>query len=326
MVRYPSRKWPIVLGVVLVLLIVALLVIWIIAQVNQKQWTLLVIGSVFFGLVLIGVVIYFILTIKEVNLSRRQANFIDAVTHELKSPIASIKLCLQTLDMRQVDQRQQQEFHRFMLEDVQRLDGLIDHLLVAARLDHVKPHEEEEDVLVEPVLRRCLDVVARQHDLEEDQIQVDIVPCYIRGNSRDLEIILSNLLDNAAKYAANECKIHVSVQGRGADRILLRVSDNGRGVRFELRRKIFQRFFRGGSELVRTVVGTGLGLYLVRSLVKRAKGKISVNSRGPLSGATFEVELPGRLVQLDQDERREKGEDTNDTPQPVGDQLPSSHS
>lgn len=309
MVRYSSRKWPVILGIILVTLIVTLLVIWIVAQASEENWGLLIIGAVFFGFVLIGVVVYFILTIKEVNLSRRQANFIDAVTHELKSPIASIKLYLQTLDMRDVDLEQQREFHRFMLEDVQRLDALIDHLLEAARLDSVSPKEEIEDVEVEPILKRCLDIVARRHNLEENQSVLDLVPCTVQARTADMEMIFTNLLDNAAKYAGKEPKIHISAKPHGPRRISIRISDNGRGVRFELRRKIFQRFFRGGSELVRTTVGTGLGLYLVRSLVKKSKGKISVHSRGPLPGATFEVELPGIAITQSNDEQQDYSSD-----------------
>ncbi len=297
MVHYSSRKWPIVLGVTLLALIVALLVIWIVNQASSGQWGMLILGAIFFSLVLIGISVYLVLTLKEVNLSRRQANFIAAVTHELKSPIASIKLYLQTLDMREVDLDQQREFHRFMLEDVQRLDALIDHLLAAARMDHLEQTElQQENVDVAACLTRCVEMVARRYELDDSQIELDLVPGTAYGRTEDLEMIFSNLLDNAVKYGGKQPKIHVRLRTNGKERIAVRISDNGRGVRFELRRKIFRRFFRGGSELERTAVGTGLGLYLVRSLVKRSKGKISVSGRGPLPGATFEVDLPGHAA------------------------------
>ena len=297
MIRTSSLKWPIALGVVLLSLLVALLVFWIIGQATTGHMALLAIGTVFFGIVLAGVVGYLVLTVQQVQLTRRQANFIDAVTHELKSPIASIKLCLQTLDMRRVSQEQQQEFHKFMLEDLQRLDSLIDHLLAAARLDSFE-EEPLQYVDVEALLRTCIAALVRRYALAEDQIQLDLQPCAAHVRPRDLEMILNNLLDNAAKYAGDPAKLAVEVAPRSANRIVIRVSDNGKGIRFELRRKIFERFVRGGSELERTTKGTGLGLYLVRSLVSKLKGRISVHSRGPLRGATFEVELPGHRVEL----------------------------
>jgi signal transduction histidine kinase len=260
---------------------------------------MLTVGTIFLALVLIGVVIYLVLSIKSVRLNRRQANFIDSVTHELKSPIASIKLYLQTLDMREVDPQQAREFHRFMLEDVQRLDALIDHLLAAARLDPVEKGDEPlaEELPLDQLTRNCIDTILRRYDLAADQVAVNVQPCVTHGRAQDVEMILTNLLDNAVKYAAQEPRIQVDVVTKGKDRVLVRVSDNGKGVRFELRRKIFDRFFRGGTELERTTQGTGLGLYIVRSLVAKMRGKVSVHGRGPLRGATFEVELPGRAIE-----------------------------
>lgn len=296
MFKRSSLTWPIVLLAVLLALIVALLVIWIIAQAREEQWALLTVGTIFFALILIGVIVYFIWTIKEFRLNRRQANFIDSVTHELKSPIASIKLCLQTLDMRKVDPEQQQEFHRFMMEDIQRLDALIDHLLVVARIDQVQRPEQIEDVPFDMLLNSCSSEIQRRYSLRPDQLQMEIEPCIVRGSPRDLEIVFSNLLDNAVKYGGDEPKVFVQARPQSGDRVMARISDNGRGIRFERRRKIFQRFFRGGSELERTTKGTGLGLYIVKSLVSKMKGRINVHGRGPLRGATFEVELPGRAL------------------------------
>jgi signal transduction histidine kinase len=300
MIQRSSLKWPITLGVVLLALIVCLLVLWVIAQAATHQWAMLTVGTIFLALVLIGVVMYLVLSIKEVRLNRRQANFIDSVTHELKSPIASIKLYLQTLDMRDVDPEQAREFHRFMLEDVQRLDALIDHLLEAARLGNVEKGDEQpaEDLPLEQIARTCVETIRRRYELSDEQVAVNVQPCVTRGRPQDVEMILTNLLDNAVKYAAQEQKIQVDVGPKGKDRVLVRISDNGKGVRFELRRKIFERFFRGGSELERTTKGTGLGLYIVRSLVAKMRGKISVHGRGPLRGATFEVDLPGRPIDV----------------------------
>ena len=298
MIRRSSLTWPIFLGVVLLTLLVALLVIWIIGQASLGQWWLLVLGTVFFALVLLGVVGYLVLTIKEVNLNRRQVNFIDAVTHELKSPIASIKLYLQTLDLRSVTPEQQREFHRFMLDDVQRLDSLIDHLLTAAQIGLGEPQEGFQEVSLEPLLSNCAEPVRRRYNLQPDQIRLETTsetPCVVRGTVQDLEMVFSNLLDNAAKYGGPTPQVLVRTQALPGGKVQTSISDNGKGVGFEFRRRIFERFYRGGSELERTTKGTGLGLYIVRSLVRRMKGRVSVHGRGPLPGATFEVELPGRL-------------------------------
>jgi len=219
------------------------------------------------------------------------------VTHELKSPIASIKLCLQTLDMREVSHEQQREFHRFMLEDLERLDSLIDHLLEAARLSHDRTEEPPtEEIPVEPLLRSCVDTLLRRYQISPDCITLDIQPCVVLATPHDLEMVLMNLVDNAIKYAGQPPRVEVQVTVQGDNRIVIRISDNGKGIRFELRRKIFQRFVRGGSELERTAKGTGLGLYLVKQFVRKMRGKIQVHGRGPLRGATFEVELPGRAA------------------------------
>lgn len=294
MIKRSSLTWPITLVVVLLSLIVALLVIWIIAQARENHWALLTIGTIFITLILIGVVAYFVWTVKEYRLNRRQANFIDSVTHELKSPIASIKLCLQTLDLRSVSEDQQREFHRFMLEDIQRLDTLIDHLLAVARIDQVARTEPPEDVPLDMLLRSCGDEIRRRYQLEPAQLQLQIAPCTVRGTPRDLEMVFLNLLDNAVKYGGKPPEVLVQSEVHDGNRVLVRISDNGRGIRFEFRRKIFQRFYRGGTELERTTKGTGLGLYIVKSLLAKMKGRINVHGRGPLRGATFEVELPGQ--------------------------------
>ncbi len=296
MFKRSSLTWYITLPVVLLALIVALLLIWIIGQAADQHWALLTVGTVFFALILIGVVVYFIWTFREYRLNRRQANFIDSVTHELKSPIAAIKLCLQTLDLRSVTPEQQREYYRFMIEDIQRLDSLIDHLLAVARLDHVESDVEIEDVPLASLLTKCVEEIRRRYELDSDRVRLEVEPCLVRGSARDLETVFLNLLDNAAKYGAREAMVHVHASVYRGTHVAVKISDNGNGVNFDLRRKIFQRFYRGGSELERTTKGTGLGLFIVKSLVGKMKGKIFVHSRGPLGGATFEVELPGKPI------------------------------
>jgi len=295
MIKRSSLTWPIMLLVVALVLIVALLVLWIVDKAAEHRWALLTTGTVFISLILLCVVVYFIWTIKEYRLNRRQANFIDSITHELKIPIASIKLCLQTLEMRAVSPEQQREYLKFIMDDVQRLDALFDHLLTVARLDHVERIEQLEEVPLDDLLRMCADEVRRRYDLEPDQIKLEITPAVVRGLTRDLEMVFLNLLDNAVKYGAERPQVVVQLSIEQGKRAIIRISDNGKGVSFDLRRKIFRRFYRGGSELERTTKGTGLGLHIVKSLLGKMKGKIHVHGRGPLGGATFEVDLPALI-------------------------------
>lgn len=298
MFQRSSLAWPIILASILLPLIIALLVMWIVGQAAHRSWVLLAVGAIFITVILLGVVAYFYWTIREVRLNRRQANFLDAVTHELKSPIASLKLCLQTLDMRSVTPEQQREFHRFMMEDIQRLDGLIDHMLTVARLGAEPAAGAGDLVLLPQLLRSCIDEVCRRYEIDPDRITLEAADCLVRSRARDLEIVFLNLLDNAVKYGGKEPRVIVESRFVRGNRVLTRISDNGPGVSFDLRRKIFHRFYRGGSELERTTKGTGLGLHIVRSLVTRMKGKVTVHGRGPLPGATFDVELPAAPVSV----------------------------
>lgn len=290
MSRRRSVGWPITLGVIMIVLLVALMVFWIVLALSSA--TLLAIGTTFLALVLIGVVLYLTIAVKQISLNQRQANFIDSVTHELKSPIASLKLYLQTLSRRSVSEAQQLDFYRFMLEDVDRLDTLIDHMLDAARLEQVSPESEAVGVSLADILRTCANTVCLRHRLPSETIQLDVGPSVVPARPVDLEIVFRNLLDNAVKYSMPhpEVKVESWLNGRGT--VLTRVSDNGPGIPAKLRRKIFGRFVRLGSELERTQSGTGLGLYIVRTLVRRMKGKISVRGRGTQQGTVFEVELP----------------------------------
>jgi two-component system phosphate regulon sensor histidine kinase PhoR len=299
MVTRRSLGWPITLGVVMIVLLLAILVGWVIVNVAAAvqlpnaglYWTVMAVGTTLLVLVLVGVVIYLLLTIKAVRLSQRQSNFIDSVTHELKSPIASLKLYLQTLNRRQVTAQQQADFHRFMLDDLERLDHLIDHLLDAARLDQEWLAEEIEPVDLAPLLKHCAETACQRYRLPSATVTLEIEPARVAARPADLEIIFRNLLDNALKYSGQQPRVEVRCGPRGQT-ALVRISDNGPGIPSRLQRKIFGRFVRMGNELERATPGTGLGLYIVRTLVRRLHGKVTLRSSSAQSGTTFEVELP----------------------------------
>lgn len=294
-----SLKLPITLGVVMFVLLIGLTVGWIMLTVlgalsdspNFGLYiTLLSVGSVILVLMIIGTAIYLGVSVKAINLARRQSNFMDSVTHELKSPIASLKLYLQTLTRHTVDREQTANFYRFMLEDVERLDQLINHLLDAARLEQ-EPADEVEEVDLAALLQQSGEAVCQSQRVPAEVMQYRLEPCITAARRVDLEMIFRNLLDNAVKYGGAEPSVDVGLRVIGEE-AHVSVSDNGPGIPRKLRRRIFGRFVRLGLELEREKPGTGLGLYIVRTLVRRLRGAVYVHDRDPGPGTVFVVTLP----------------------------------
>ncbi|MEM1068972.1 MAG: HAMP domain-containing sensor histidine kinase [Planctomycetota bacterium] len=299
MLERRSLKAPITLGVVMIVLVVVLTVLWIVDNVlgttGGLSGIILASGAVLLAAVLAGVIAYLTLTVKAFNLNRRQSNFIDAVTHELKSPIASLKLYLQTMDRHAVDERQQQDFHRFMLEDVERLDSLINHLLDVAHIEREAEAIAEEPVRLDQLLHQCALAACVRYRLPVETVAVDAEAFIVHSQLVQLEILFRNLIDNAVKYAGSPPQVQVRVQADGDQKAVVSILDNGAGIPADQRRKVFGRFIRLGSELERSKPGTGLGLYLVRNVIKQIGGSIRVIDRDQASGTEFEVTLNATL-------------------------------
>lgn len=296
-----SLSLAITLAVVMIVLLVVLTVGWVLVNVFAAlqssdtaalYWTLLAIGTLFILLLVAGVVMYLALSIKAINLNRRQSNFVDSVTHELKSPIASLKLYLQTLHRRQLSESEQADFYRAMLEEVERLDRLITHVLTAGQLEAGHFGGDLEEIALEPLLRECAEMACLRYRVPTDTVRLDVEPCLVRARRLDLDMIYRNLLDNAVKYAGSPPEVEVTARLEQGWTIT-QVSDNGRGIPPDMRRKIFGRFVRLGSELERDKPGTGLGLYIVHTMVRRLRGTTRVYDRGAAPGAVFEVRLRG---------------------------------
>lgn len=288
-------RLPITLSVVLMALNLALMICWIILLARGEGWGALIVGVIVFTLILVGLSFYLFLIIKEVRLNQRQANFVDSVTHELKSPIASLKLYLETLEMRSVTDEQRNRFYHVMGEELDRLDHLITQLLEVGRLDAIGAHSEPEDIPLEAMLHKCGSAACAHHKRDEAAtITYDLQPAVIHAKPLVVETIFRNLMDNAIKYAGDPPSVEVQVRVTERGRVLTRIMDNGHGVPPELRKQIFGLFFRAGSELTRRQKGTGLGLYIVNTLVRLMRGRISVHDRPDQTGSVFEVDLPGR--------------------------------
>jgi signal transduction histidine kinase len=223
------------------------------------------------------------------------------VTHELKSPIASMKLYLQTLNRRQVSEEERGHFYRCMVDDLDRLDGLINQLLDAGRLEEGRIDADREDVFLDVLLRDCANTVSLHYRIAPEVFHFELQPCTIRAWRIDLDILFRNLIDNAVKYAGSEPCVGVHLRRTADGRAIVRISDNGRGIPGRFRRQIFKRFERLGMELERERQGTGLGLYIVRNIARRLKARIRVRDNEPGPGTVFEVQLPGSSERKDEE-------------------------
>ena len=297
-----SLSLPITLAIVMILILVVLTVGWVLLSVFGAlksdrwagvYWALLSIGTTFIGVLLSGTIIYLVLTIKAINLNRRQSNFIDSVTHELKSPIASMKLYLQTLGRRQVSEEQRTHFYRCMVDDLDRLDALINQLLDAGRLEEGRVDADREDVFLDVLLRDCANTVGLHYRIAPEVFYFELQPCTLRAWRIDLDVLFRNLIDNAVKYAGNEPRVGIHLRRTADGRAIVRISDNGHGIPGRFRRQIFRRFERLGMELERERPGTGLGLYIVRNIARRLKARVRVRDNEPGPGTVFEVQMPG---------------------------------
>ncbi|KLU03719.1 two-component signal transduction [Rhodopirellula islandica] len=280
-----TLRTPVTLGVVLIVLVVLLTAVWISGTVwgavrndstSGMFWVMLGAGAPLLIAILAGVIAYLTLSVKAFNLNRRQSNFIDSVTHELKSPIASLKLYLQTMTRHDVSVEQQKEFHLIMLEDVERLDSLINHLLDVARVDRGGEAYEACDLSLHTVLSKCAQGACVRYKLPPETVRVKCPPILVHAPVIQIEILFRNLIDNAIKYGGSPPKVELTAVCSASGDVTVSVLDNGTGIPANLRRKVFGRFVRLGSELERSQQGTGLGLYLVRNITHAMGGRINI--------------------------------------------------
>ncbi|MEZ6067302.1 MAG: HAMP domain-containing sensor histidine kinase [Planctomycetaceae bacterium] len=289
---------PITISVSIMVLNVVMMICWIVLLAKLDGWTALAIGVVAFTMILIGASLWLVLTIKEIQLNNRQANFVDSVTHELKSPIAALQLYLETLRLRPLNDAQRIEFHAVMEQELHRLDRLINQLLEVGRLDAIGDQEEPQEVSLQTLLREPAELACLnyKHDFATTFVW-DVPALKILGSRIVLELIFSNLIENAVKYGGDPPRVVVTARPTGPSRVKVSVESNGQRIPYDERKKVFQIFYRGGSELERRRKGTGVGLYIVHTLVRRLKGRITVHDRvdDPETGCVFEVELPGLI-------------------------------
>ena len=284
-----------VFGICLVAAAVTLNISWLV--INWREGMLIVFGSIFFMVIIAGTVIFTIFLVREIRRNEQHEAFINAVTHELKTPVASMKLYLQTLQNRAVDDAKRQEFYGAMLQDSDRLQGTIEQVLRAGHLGAKLRRASPMPVDLGGVVEECLTLAKSRHHLPADAVTATIrhvngASFQVLGDEEDLTAMVSNLVDNAIKYSGAD--VHVAVELEQADpaTATLRVRDQGIGISPSERKRIFRRFYRIPGAMSTRVKGTGLGLFIVRSVVARHGGKVFVESDGAGQGSTFIVQLP----------------------------------
>jgi len=253
-------------------------------------------GSVLFMLLIGGLVLIVLLLLREVRLNERQSNFVSAVTHELKTPVASLKLYLETLEYRELSPERRAEFYRTMHQDIERLDATINNVLSAAMYTD-RPVADPRPLDLARLARRAAETTLTRHQLTKGAVRY-LGPDSLRvaGDPQALETAFLNLLDNAVKYSKERVEVEIEVWGDADGQAHVRVRDHGIGMSRTHLPFIFTRFYRIGAEVRRSRTGTGLGLFIVRSIVKGHRGTIAVDSPGPDRGSTFTITLPGLLA------------------------------
>jgi signal transduction histidine kinase len=297
-----SISIPITLGSITVLLSMALLVGWSFllgqkitrsADIAGDVW-LLVLGALSFVLIIVVLVLFVVSLARGIIEVRKQDTFIDSVTHELKSPLASLQLCLETLGREGLEGDAREKLRHMMLQDVDRLHAFIDDVLEANRLSYARPGMLNlSDVPLSQLTEQCAEAVRARHKLEPQELLIDVDPDLIVTTDRAaLEIVVKNLIDNAVKYSKRPARVEV-VARRDSDRkVLLEVSDNGIGIDRKNLKRVFHRFYRVEDQEIRQRRGTGLGLFVVWALVKQLGGNVQALSEGRGLGTTMRVELP----------------------------------
>ena len=294
--RQKAIAFFVALCVLLVAAAVSLNIGWIV--INARRVGPLILGIISFALIIAGLIVYTVFLVLEIKRNEDHDTFINAVTHELKTPIASIRLYLQTLQSRDVDETHRRQFYDIMLADADRLHHTVDQVLKAGVAGQkVKPAARAE-VDMAALAAECLQLALVRHHLDNGAITLqthDDRPLLVRGDAEELRTVLANLLDNAVKYSGNNVRVAVSVAAPAPDTVWVRVEDRGIGIPRKQLKRIFNRFYRVQARGLRQIKGTGLGLYIVKSIARAHGGRVFAQSEGEGRGATFTLELP-RLV------------------------------
>ncbi len=272
------------------------------------QWGLILLGSLLSLLILVGLVLLCVWLVREIRFNQRQQAFLDAVTHEMKTPLAALRLYLETLDRHDLAPERRRVFLTRMGEDVERLERTVAQVLAAARAETPLRREPAEPVDLTALLVALAGEIRQRHALSENAIRIERTrPLPALGGATELGLVFRNLLENAVKYSEPPVEVHVQLLEGADGRVRAEISDRGIGIEPRELRKIFQRFYRASRDVQRQAAGLGLGLFIVRSLVRRNGGRVEALSEGSGQGSRFVVTL-----------RAAPGLEASAAPAPVG--------
>ncbi|MCP4035629.1 MAG: HAMP domain-containing histidine kinase [bacterium] len=295
-------------GIVLMVLLLALAVGWQVMLwsgidprspgLGTRDGLFLIFGTIFFVLLMVGLVGLCTWLLQEMRSNQRQRAFLDAVTHEMKTPMASFRLYLETLKRHDPPLEQRRAFIDRMSEDLDRLDRTVEQVLDAARAEEHGRNPIRERVDLAALLRGCIEDVSSRHHLHRGAVGLRVEhEADVRGDPSELELVFKNLLENAIKYSDDPVQVRVRVESPRDNRVRVEIADSGIGIPPRELRKIFKRFYRVGRDMQRTVSGLGLGLFVVRSLVRKQGGRVVARSEGAGRGSRFVVTLRTVRVQ-----------------------------
>jgi signal transduction histidine kinase len=289
--RRKSIAFFIALGAGLILVALFLYIGWV--ALNWHTGILIFFGVLLLAMIISGVVLNTIFLIREIRRNEQHDAFINAVTHELKTPVASIRLYLETLQSRNVDEERRREFYRVMLEDSDRLLGTIEQVLRTGRMGSAGNLLHSVPITLAPLLNECVGRARTLHNLTEDAIRYSCGEAItVLGELDEIRAAIANLIDNAIKYSGSDVRIEVTTGKPEDGYVAINVRDHGFGIPKSELKRIFKRFYRVPGPTNTRVKGTGLGLYIVRSVAKRHGGRAWAESEGTGHGSNFVLELP----------------------------------
>ena len=287
----------ITLGVLLIGVTIFLNISFIIL--NKAHVAFMVLGVIFFAILVAGLVLNTIFLVREVRRNERQDSFLNAVTHELKTPIASIRLYLDTLQRRAVSEEQRKQFYAIMHADSDRLLATVEQVLKAGELGQRQRQQNRVVIDLETLTQECIAVTLARYHLGADCIELAPVSGQVKlrvlGIAEDLRTAILNLLDNAVKYSPpdiTKLQVRCTLSITNYTDVALAITDQGLGIPEAELKRIFKRFYRIPGRYAIKIKGTGLGLFLVRAIVKQHGGTIAASSPGAHRGTTMTLTLP----------------------------------